>query len=341
VDVAYSLRNTDWLQGVVRWLLMVALLPGALGAALAGWLIARSIASRVEGVGRELRAVSASRLGERVQLPGGNDEIGQMAADINAMLDRLASTFRGMEQFMSEVSHELKTPVAALLAEAQVMKYSEPSPETSKQFISGVEEEMRRLGKLVESFLMLARFEHGRRFLAEGVVPVNDVVLESVEHSSRMASQAAVRLSLQLYDPGQSSPEALVRGDAELLRIVFDNLIRNAVQFSDRNSTVSVGVGLEDRTVTIDVRDRGPGAPPDYINKIFERFTQAPTQKPGRRGTGLGLAIAKGVVELHSGTIHARNHPEGGCVFTVRLPLLLRPAVDPSQSARAAAASVR
>jgi signal transduction histidine kinase len=245
-----------------------------------------------------------------------------MAADINAMLDRLGSTISGLERFMSEVSHELKTPVSALLAEAQVMKYAPPTAETAGRFILSVEDEMRRLGKLVESFLMLARFEHGRRYIAEAAVHVNDVVLESVEHSSRLASQSEVGINLTLYDAGSDRPEAIVRGDAELLRTVFDNLLRNAVQFSDRGSAISVDVGASGDQVTIAIRDRGPGAPPEHINRIFERFVQAPNQKPGRRGTGLGLAIARGIVELHNGSIAATNHPEGGCVFTVSLPLV-------------------
>lgn len=322
LQAAYSLQGADRIGGVLQDLLLAAMAPGVLGAAAAGWIVAGTIARRIEDVSRSVREISASRIDARVEVAESYDEIARMAADLNAMLDRLAETFKGMEQFMSEVSHELKTPVAALLAEAQVMKYSEPTAEGTRQFISSVEEEMRRLGKLVESFLMLARFEHGRRYLADGVVSINDVVLGSVEHSSRMASQAEVALQLNLYDPGQNDPEANVRGDAELLRIVFDNLIRNAVQFSDRGSAVSIDVNREGPQVAVSVRDRGPGAPPEYINKIFERFVQAPGQKKGRRGTGLGLAIAKGVVELHSGTIGAANHPEGGCVFTVRLPMI-------------------
>jgi len=326
VHVAYSMRSSDWIRSILITLLGAALIPGILGAAAAGWIVAGRMAGRIERVGRKLRAVSAARLGERVEVSGGEDEIGALAADINAMLERLAATFQGMEQFMSEVSHELKTPVAALLAEAQVMKFAPQTPETSAAFVASVEEEMRRLGKLIESFLMLARFEHGRRFFAEGVVSVNDIVLNSVEHSTRMADQAGVTLALTLYDAGQNDPEATVRGDGELLRVVVDNLIRNAVQFSDRGSTVAITVEQQATAgkseVVISVRDRGPGAPPDYINKIFERFVQAPSQKVTNRGTGLGLSIAKGVVELHGGTIHALNHPDGGCVFSVRLPQL-------------------
>lgn len=320
LTVAASLQTVDWLGRVVRWVLLAALIPGLLGAAIAGWIVSGLTAARIERIADAVRSISANRLDQRLQVTG-DDEVGVMAADLNAMLDRLANTISGMERFMAEVSHELKTPISALLAEAQVMKYTQPTPETAARFILSVEDEMRRLGKLVESFLMLARFEHGRRYLAESTVSVNDVILESVGHSSRLAAQNEVPINLNLYDPGEHGREGLIRGDAELLRIAFDNLIRNAIQFSDRGKPVSVDVTADDRDIHIAVRDRGPGTPPEYIEKIFERFAQAPVQKPGRRGTGLGLSIAKGVVDLHGGTIRAANHPEGGCVFTVSLPL--------------------
>lgn len=328
LTVAASLATAEWMGRVIRWILIAALIPGLLGAALAGWIVAGLTVARIEEVRAAVRAVSPTRLDQRVHVADHGDEISRMASDINGMLDRLANTISGMERFMSEVSHELKTPVSALLAEAQVMKYSKPTPESAGKFILSVEDEMRRLGKLVESFLMLARFEHGRRYLAEAAVPINEVVDESVGHLSRFASQSGIPINETLYDPGESGQEAIVRGDAELLRIAFDNIIRNAIQFSDRGAAVSVEVGAADHQVTIAVRDRGPGAPPEHIEKIFERYAQAPNQKAGRRGTGLGLSIAKGVVELHGGTIRASNHPEGGCVFLISLPVM-RAAVPP------------
>jgi signal transduction histidine kinase len=326
LTVASSLRVADWLQGLLRWLLLASLIPGLLGAALAGWIVAGLTASRIANISAAVRAISPTRLDRRLEVRG-NDEVARMAADLNAMLDRLGGTISGLERFMSEVSHELKTPVSALLAEAQVMKYNQPTPEATHRFILSVEDEMRRLGKLVESFLMLARIEHGRRYLAERTVSINDVVLESVEHASRPAEQCEVGISLTLHDCGPDGREALVRGDPELLRIVLDNLLRNAIGFSDRGTNVSVSVDCNHTAVRIGVRDRGPGAPPEHIDRIFERFAQAPNQKPGRRGTGLGLAIAKGVVELHGGEIHAQNHPQGGCVFVVTLPLVAAQAV--------------
>jgi signal transduction histidine kinase len=326
LQIGASLAAADRMHSLLTLTLAAALVAGTLGAGIAGWLVAGAVAARIKRVTGAVREVSPNRLQERVDLPEGDDEIGRMAAEVNAMLRRIAEAVQSHERFISHVSHELKTPVAALLAEAQVIKYR-PTEEAYESFVLSVEDEMRRLGRMVESFLMLARFGHGRRFLADAMVPINDIALEAVEHASLLAHQHGVTLGLNLYDAGPDDPEALVRGDAELLRVVIDNLIRNAVQFSRMKDRVDVGVEVHNGQVILTVRDQGPGIPEEYLDRVFERFVQAPSvPDAGRRGTGLGLTIAKGVVDLHGGHISVRNRPEGGCEFTVRLPLAIPPA---------------
>jgi signal transduction histidine kinase len=349
IQTAQSLHLSDDITSSLRSVLMLALLVGLLGSAAAGWIVSGAVISRIDRVSQAVREVAPTRLDTRIQIPVSNDEIGRMASDVNTMLERMAVAFRSQERFMSEVSHELKTPLSALLTEAQVLKRQAPRPapapvlgngalrsaepvrsevEPYERFVLSVEEEMRWLGKLVESFLMLARFGHGKQFVAEATVPINDVVLDAVEHSSLYARQHGVALALTLHDPGDASPEAAVRGDSELLRVVADNLIRNAVQFSKRGDSVTITVGVEASpgsttldTVVFAVKDQGPGVPPEYLTRIFDRFQQAPTKGATRRGSGLGLTIAKGVTDLHGGVIDARNDPSGGCVFRVRLPV--------------------
>jgi signal transduction histidine kinase len=354
IEVAQWLGQADGVTRAIQRVLVLGLALGLIGSAVAGWIVSGAIISRIDQVSRAVRAVAPTRLDERIDLPVGGDEIGRMAGDVNHMLERMAVAFRSQERFMSEVSHELKTPVSALLTEAQVLKHTRTSPrspvpaplalgngsahpltadnpraqvEPYERFVLSVEEEMRWLGKLVESFLMLARFGHGKQFVAESVVAVNDVVLDAVEHSTLYARQHGVTLALTLHDAGESGQEAVVRGDSELLRVVADNLIRNAVQFSKRGDTVTVKVAVEPGTreggaplVVFTVKDQGPGVPEEYLTRIFDRFAQAPGKRSTRRGSGLGLTIAKGVTDLHGGTIDARNAAEGGCVFRVRIP---------------------
>jgi signal transduction histidine kinase len=299
--------------------LSLTLLVGVAGAGIVGWFVSGMVTRRIERVSKAIREVSPTRLDTRIDLPAGNDEIGRMTADVNQMLRRLEVAFRSQERFMTEVSHELKTPLAALLTEAQVLKYAHADGERHHRFVLSVEEEMRRLSKVVESFLMLARFGHGRQFYAESIVSLNDVALDAAEHAGLLARQSGVQVTLQLHDPGPAGLEPLIRGDMELMRIVADNLLRNAIQFSKRGGRVTIRVTCDDGGVLLQVRDQGPGVPEEYLDKIFDRFAQAPGSPGVRQGTGLGLAIARGIIDLHRGSIAAENHAEGGCLFTVRL----------------------
>lgn len=331
--VASSLKTTDILGNILLWTLVGAIVPGVLIAALSGWIVASRIVGRLEQISGAIRAVSPSRMHQRIALPTGDDEIGAMAADVNAMLDRIATTHRGMERYMSEVSHELRTPVATLLAEAQVIKRA-ARPETVLAFADTVEDEMRRLTRLVDSFLTLARFEHGTAFLARGLVNLNDSAIEAVQHTTRFAQRTGVRLSLHLYEPAEGEGDPVVRGDAELIRIALDNILRNALQFSPDRSAVDLRVTRDAERTTVTIRDRGPGIPAEYLDRVFDRFVQAPGPRAGGTGLGLGLAIAKAVVDAHKGTIHAANHPDGGSQFTITFANAAPPAKTPGPDAR-------
>lgn len=347
VQVAMSLQSYDALRSLVRLSLVLAGVTSVAAAAIAGWIIAMFVVSRVERIASAVTKISADQLDERIDLPTGPDEVGQMAVEVNRMLERIAGAFRAQDRFISHVSHELKTPVAALLAQAQVIKRSSASHDY-KGFVISVEDEMRRLGKLVESFLLLARFGHGKRFVAETLIPANEVVLGSVQHNRLLAQQHDVRVFPTLYDPG-SGEELLVRGDPELLSVAVDNLIRNAIQISPRGSEVFVAVDRENDFARISVRDQGPGIPDEYIDRLFDRWTQVPRSETSRTGSGLGLSIAKGVVDLHGGTISVRNRGTGedsstgqtpfvgkrprgtGAEFTIRLPAA-RVSLAPAES---------
>lgn len=325
VQVAAPMAEIDLTGALLRSGLLLAGLGSTLVAAIVGWAIGAFVTDKADRVRTAVNKISAERLGERVDLPTGDDEIGRMAGEVNQMLERVAQAFLAHERFIAHASHELKTPVATLLAEAQALRIGQAGEPEYRHFARSVEDEMRRLSKLVESFLLLARFGHGKRFTAESFLPINEIVIDCVQHAALLAQQTGVNIRPTLYDPGSAaasvSLEGIVRCDAELLRVAIDNLIRNAVQISARGESVEVRVACVDRFAVVTVRDHGPGIPPEYLDRIFDRFAQVPRDERNRRGTGLGLTIAKGVVDLHEGRIEVRNAPDGGAEFAVYIPL--------------------
>ncbi len=291
---------------------------GLIAAAAAGWAIAGIATSPLHELRSIAQRLSPESIGERLEVSDGDVEIMRLERDLERARERIAQALRTQERFMSNVSHELKTPIAVVLAEAQTIPLDQADPDV-RSFVGSVREEMRRLGRLVDSFLTLTRVREGRAQTIDRRCMVNELILESIAHCRPMARQHAVAVKAQLLE-SEADVDLEIRGDPELLRTMLDNLIRNAVRFSTSGSEVRVAANHDDGMVRLRVVDSGSGIPEDMLARIFDRFAQAPSEERRGRGHGLGLEIAQGVAELHGGRIAVRNREEGGCEFTVTLP---------------------
>lgn len=301
-------------------LLVLGIPIGLLATGLTVWLLAGRSAVQLQRLAEAARRLSPSHLGERIDVGARDQEIVRLQAELNEALARLADGYRAQEQFIANVAHDLKTPIAVVLTEAQTRKGRGLDADSAEAFIESTEEEMLRLGELVESFLTLARTQQGEELTERVPVHVNDVVIDSIAHCTPDAEQYEVHLVPMLHLDESGGNEAVLHGDPTLLRTMLDNLLRNAIRFSPVGGEVLVRAGRSDDTITLEVRDHGPGIPEAYIEHVFDRFVRAPADSTRSRSTGLGLAIARSVVELHGGSIRAENVDEGGCRMQVRLP---------------------
>jgi signal transduction histidine kinase len=171
---------------------------------------------------------------------------------------------------------------------------------------------------------VLARVDINRNRLAQPVA-VNDLVLEAVQHCRLVAEHHKVRLMANVVEDEASDP--LILGDPQLLQVMVENLVRNAIRHSPEGSAVSIEAERDGEEILISVRDEGPGIPAEFLDKVFERGVRVPgpeAEKNGSGGAGLGLAIARNVAQLHRGAIRAANNPERGCTFQVEMPLARR-----------------
>ncbi|HVP12139.1 MAG TPA: HAMP domain-containing sensor histidine kinase [Phycisphaerae bacterium] len=303
--------------------LFLMLIPlGLVAVGLASWLMARRSLAPIGRIARQARALTAAHLDRRISLPLGRDEVAEMVVTINEMLDRLEAAFLAQERFIADASHELKTPVTVLLGEAQVLTQHDRTPEEYRQFVDSVQDEMRQMGKLVDSLLTLARADAGFPLTAKMPVSLNEVVMDAVERCQVFARQRGVRLVPMLAMPVGEEAEPEIEGDAALLCAMAENLIRNALRYSPANEVVEVKVALDGTGAAISVSDRGPGIPPEHLDRVFERFYRVPGDRMADKGTGLGLAITKGVAKLHGGSITVANRTGCGCEFVIHLPLM-------------------
>lgn len=316
--VATSDRFVQRQLGVVNDILGLVFISSPLVGLLSGWFVSGIAVAPLRKVQELIKGLGPRQLGESIRMESEGVEVSELAQELDEARERIRQAFEAQERFLANVSHEIKTPIAVLLIEAQTLDL-EGVPDEVAYFVDSAQGEMSRLGKLVESFLTLTRIEDGAGRFKGRRYAANDLAMDSVEHCAVMANQLGVWLRPRLFADDETIDLSVV-GEPELLTTMLDNLIRNAIRYSPRDAGVEVVLGDEGDGISFAVRDEGPGIAPEKLATIFDRFTQAEKDKRRGRGHGLGLSIAKGIAELHRGSISVRNLERGGCEFRVELP---------------------
>jgi signal transduction histidine kinase len=307
----------------LRWLFVGGNFGGLIAAAGAGWLVTGAMSRRLTAIKEQVKTMGPEELSVRIKTRD-SDEISELATHLNAMLDRLKAGFETQERFIHDASHELKTPVATVQAEAQALLLGEPEREELLSFVRSTNDEMRRLGRLTEALLLLTRSNEAKVAQRFRTMDMTEITISAIRHLSTLSTDHKVQLNL-LQPEGAGEP-LLVKCDPDLLEAMISNLVRNAIRFSPQKSEVTITLRGRDGVAELSVEDSGPGIPVDVLPRIFDRYFQT-SQTRVRRGAGLGLAIAMTVVNLHGGSITASNRQPHGACFTVRLPLLKSSAV--------------
>ena len=221
-------------------------------------------------------------------------------------------------EFVSNVSHELKTPLTAIQAYAEtLLDGALDEPEHRTNFVERIGEQAGRLHALIQNLLRLAQIESGENVFDVRAVEVSPVVRECIDEHLAVAESKSQRLVTQA-----PAADVNVMADEEGLHTILGNLIDNAVKYTQDGGTISVRWRIDDGMARIDVQDNGPGIPPEHQSRIFERFyrvDRARSRDVG--GTGLGLSIVKHLVQEFDGSIGISSEPGSGTTFTVRLPL--------------------
>ncbi|MGE5315646.1 MAG: ATP-binding protein [Acidobacteriota bacterium] len=210
----------------------------------------------------------------------------------------------------NSISHELRTPIAAIINAAEAIETDGALPAASKEYVREIRMASDRLNRLVENLLDMTRLESGTLAAKRDWCSLRDIV--NAAAAANAAELAGHRLELKLDD------EALVKLDFGLMEQALANLLHNAAVYTPQGSTVTIESSCAGGMLSIVVADDGPGFPPELLKDVFRKFFRVPGSKAG--GTGLGLSIVRGYIEAHHGTITAANRPGGGAVFTIRIP---------------------
>ncbi|MFR9796281.1 sensor histidine kinase [Streptomyces sp. MS06] len=302
----------------LAWSLGIATALALVGAALLAQAAATTVLKPVHRLGVAARRLGEGRLDTRLRVSG-TDELADLSRTFNnaaAALEKrvaeMAARDDSSRRFVADMSHELRTPLTAITAVTEVLEEEldsesggiDPMIEPAVRLVVS---ETRRLNNLVENLMEVTRFDAGTARL----------VLDDVDIADQITACIDARAWLDAVEL-DAERGIHARLDPRRLDVILANLIGNALKHG--GSPVRVSIRETDEEIVIAVRDHGPGIPEDVLPHVFDRFYKASASRPRSEGSGLGLSIALANAHIHGGAISAANSPEGGAVFTLRLP---------------------
>ena len=317
--VVHSLDDQHELLARVGYAFMISVPLALLAASFGGFFLAKKSLAPITEMSRKAEDITAKNLHERLPVKNERDELGSLASKFNELLSRLDASFEQQRRFMADASHELRTPIAIVRGEADVILGKERRDETEyRESFSIVQSEAERMTRIIEDLFTLARVDAGQQPLQKGVIYLDEILSEAVKSFRTVAEKRGVSLRFE-------TPEEMkFSGDAQLLRRLFSNLIDNALKHAKSN--VKVSAESVNDTYKINVADDGAGIAEEAQPHIFERFYRADLARSRNAnaaagsGAGLGLAISKFIAEAHKGTLALAKSDASGSIFSIQFP---------------------
>ncbi len=309
----YDTEQAALLEGLQWNLMRLSVLIGVVVLGLS-MVLSRALTRKIGEMLTAIRQVREGAYSHRAEIRG-KDEIAQIGQEFNSLTDRLQTTENARRRFVSDASHELKTPLAAIrLLTDSILQTENIDRATAREFVADIGSESERLSRITEDLLRLTRLDSG---VLEAAVEVD--VLPVLEQVMRMMSLVAQEKQVDLTYDASGTCTVLATRD-EIHQVIY-NLTDNAVKYSATGGAVVLSLYAEDKWVALEVRDNGSGIPEEDLPRIFERFYRVDKARSrAAGGTGLGLSIVRDTVKRRGGTVEVANCPDGGAKFTVRWP---------------------
>jgi two-component system sensor histidine kinase CpxA len=298
--------------------LIIGIISSGLVCYFLSWYLTKPIV-RLRAATRQLAAGDlTARSGATAR--GGRDEVAGLMRDFDAMAERLEILMKAQSRLLNDISHELRSPLARLNVALGLAR--QRANVESADMLERIELEASRLNELIGRILTLARLEDGEQRVPQTPVPLDEVVLSVTEDAEFEAQERRCHVHANI-PPGEWD----VRGNDSLLHSAVENVVRNAIRYTQEGSSVEVELSSEEgpsgAQAVLRVSDYGPGVPEDALKKLFEPFYRLDDAR-GRQtgGVGLGLAITERAVRFHGGRVSAHNRTQGGLRVEIRLPLI-------------------
>ena len=289
---------------------IVVLILFALSRSIAGKIImpVNNVISTAELITRE-------NLNERITLPQSKDELYKLSTTINKLLDRLQDAVLREKQFTADASHELRTPISVIRGTLEVLTRKKREPQQYEDKIKSVISEVDRMTVLVDQLLMLARYESGKIEPMKGLLDITRIINSSVNRFQDQIVEKNLELKYE------TDAEHFVKADYAMTEIIIENLISNAVKYSDNSTTISILLRQKDDSTIFSVTNTGNIIPADKLPQIFDRFYRIDTSRDSAsKGNGLGLAIVKKLIDIQGFDVFVESDDKKGTTFFISFP---------------------
>lgn len=291
---------------LVLLLLMVAV--GAVGA----YLVVRSAFRPLDKIISAAESIGEGRdLSRRIGLKPGPNEMSRLSTAFDSMFERLERSFEAEKQFTSDASHELRTPIAVILAQCAESRHHHTEAEYT-QDMAVIDRQARKMQTLVQQLLQMTRLEQGTQRASFEEADLSELVTILCEEQPDLPETMTLHTDVQ--------PDVTAVFDVTLVSRLLQNLLSNAMRYGRKNGNIWVTLRSLNGEVLLSVRDDGPGMAPDQLDKIFTRFYQVDPSRSGSGGTGLGLTMVRQIARLHGGDVTVESTQGLGSCFTFRFP---------------------
>ncbi|MBS5164426.1 MAG: HAMP domain-containing histidine kinase [Butyricicoccus pullicaecorum] len=305
--------DTEDIVGAFRVVGVILLPLMVIISATGAYLLSRSTFRPIDRIISAAEAIGEGRdLSRRIGLPAGRDEISRMGAAFDRMFARLETSFETEKQFTSDASHELRTPIAVILAQCEEAKLHALSQEEYAKAFDVVERQAKRMSTMIRQLLQMTRLEQGTQQVVLEEADLSELV--AVVCTEQPVSEKGIVIETNLQ------PHVEAWFDVTLMSRLLQNLLNNAARYGRENGHIWVTLRKNGSEVTLAVRDDGIGIPSDKIDKVWQRFYQADNTRGAESGTGLGLTMVRQIAFLHGGQVTVDSIEGAGSCFTLRFP---------------------
>ena len=306
------MHHLAFMQSFVHTLWAFVAAAAALSGLL-GWAAVRRGLLPLRTMREQAQVVTAQQLNRRLKMDAVPVELEDLAQSLNDMLARLEEAFERLSDFSSDIAHELRTPVSNLMTETQVALTRVRSAEEYRNILESNAEEFDHMARMISDMLLLAKSENSLVASNCSQITLAIEVTALFDYYDAVAEEKGLRLILE--------GDAMVNADKTMLRRAIGNVLSNAIRHSAPNTSLRVRISEGAGQVTMQIENTGDMIPPEYLERIFDRFFRLDTARQRSDGTGLGLAIARSIIMAHGGTVSASSAGDV-TTFFIKLPLI-------------------